>query len=79
MDVISGSALKQDRSHIGAYAKIGVSVEKPVVVVARSDGYVGCMTELREGPFTVQALNSIFGGFVTKALRKKVDKGIMAQ
>lgn len=54
-------------------------MEKPVVVVARSDGYVGCMTELREGPFTVQALNSIFGGFVTKALRKKVDKGIMAQ
>lgn len=50
-----------------AHTKMGFG-EHGAVVVVRPDGYVGCVVGLVQGSGTVDALNSYFGGFVTKKL-----------
>ena len=61
-----------------AHAKIGISTERPAVVVVRPDGYVGCVIRLVTGPGTVQALNAYYARFVTKTLRDEIDGRILA-
>ena len=68
VDIPEGNICEQDLPQSMAYKKIGVTAEKPTVIVVRPDGYVGCTIRLMEGPATVQALNTYFGRFVTKVL-----------
>jgi Phenol hydroxylase, C-terminal dimerisation domain/FAD binding domain len=55
-------------SKAAAHEKMGIDLNQGAVVVARPDGFVGCVVRLVEGAGTVSALNSYFSAFSARAV-----------
>lgn len=55
---------RHTRDHGAAHRKMGFDPAEGGVVVARPDGYVGCIVRLVQGRYTAHALEEYFGDFV---------------